>query len=349
MPETLRKTLPSRSRRRLESFRCDRPAQDPRSEPARGAPIRPSRHFREVRPPCTRELSQSSHPDKPAYVMAASGETVTYRELDERSNRCAQLLRARSGLAAGRRHRDLHGEPPALLRDRAGRRSARASTTPRSATRLTAAEVEYIVNDCGAKVFIASDGTARRRRRRSAAHPRSRDARSWSAARCAGLRALRGRGRAAARATRSPTSSRARDLLYSSGTTGRPKGVQAPAARRAARHAARAGGAAQRRSTASTSDTVYLSPAPLYHAAPLRFCMAVHRLGGTVVVMEHFDADASARADRALPRHPQPVGADDVRAHAQARPKRARALRPRRACASRSTPPRPARSRSRSR
>ena len=38
-------------------------------------------------------------------------------------------------------------------------------------------------------------------------------------------------------------------------------------------------------------DTVYLSPAPLYHAAPLRFAMAVMRLGGTVVVMEHFDAE----------------------------------------------------------
>jgi acyl-CoA synthetase (AMP-forming)/AMP-acid ligase II len=38
-------------------------------------------------------------------------------------------------------------------------------------------------------------------------------------------------------------------------------------------------------------DTIYLSPAPLYHAAPLRWCMTTHRLGGTVVVMEKFDAE----------------------------------------------------------
>ena len=36
-------------------------------------------------------------------------------------------------------------------------------------------------------------------------------------------------------------------------------------------------------------DAVYLSPAPLYHAAPLVFSMSMHRLGGTVVVMEKFD------------------------------------------------------------
>ncbi|MCR4532833.1 AMP-binding protein, partial [Acinetobacter venetianus] len=39
------------------------------------------------------------------------------------------------------------------------------------------------------------------------------------------------------------------------------------------------------------NDSVYLSPAPLYHAAPLRWCMSVHRLGGTVVVMEKFDPE----------------------------------------------------------
>ena len=41
----------------------------------------------------------------------------------------------------------------------------------------------------------------------------------------------------------------------------------------------------------ATGETVYLSPAPLYHAAPLRFCMSVNAIGGTVVVMEHFDAE----------------------------------------------------------
>jgi fatty-acyl-CoA synthase len=38
---------------------------------------------------------------------------------------------------------------------------------------------------------------------------------------------------------------------------------------------------------------VYLSPAPLYHAAPLGWCTTAHRLGGTVVVMEKFDPESA--------------------------------------------------------
>jgi acyl-CoA synthetase (AMP-forming)/AMP-acid ligase II len=47
-------------------------------------------------------------------------------------------------------------------------------------------------------------------------------------------------------------------------------------------------------------DTVYLCPAPLYHAAPLRFSLDVHRLGGTVVVMDHWDP---VEALRLIERH----------------------------------------------
>ncbi|MET0901668.1 MAG: acyl-CoA synthetase, partial [Acidimicrobiales bacterium] len=81
------------------------------------------------------------------------------------------------------------------------------------------------------------------------------------------------------------------DMLYSSGTTGRPKGVKVPML-----DAPLGDGADSVTGLAAVlfgadDSTVYLSPAPLYHAAPLRFCRAVHRLGGTVVVMEHFDPE----------------------------------------------------------
>ena len=79
------------------------------------------------------------------------------------------------------------------------------------------------------------------------------------------------------------------DMLYSSGTTGRPKGVAfvyrpeplgtPPGLLMLAQFV-----------FGFNDKTTYLSPAPLYHAAPLRFNMAVHRLGGTTVIMEHFDA-----------------------------------------------------------
>ncbi len=47
---------------------------------------------------------------------------------------------------------------------------------------------------------------------------------------------------------------------------------------------------------AFSPETVYLSPAPLYHAAPLRFTATVQTLGGTVVVMDRFDAEGALAA-----------------------------------------------------
>jgi acyl-CoA synthetase (AMP-forming)/AMP-acid ligase II len=81
------------------------------------------------------------------------------------------------------------------------------------------------------------------------------------------------------------------DMLYSSGTTGRPKGVSVQL------------GAGPLETTASsvtlllqllfgvTSDDVYLSPAPMYHAAPLRFVMSANAIGCTTVLMDRFDAE----------------------------------------------------------
>lgn len=80
------------------------------------------------------------------------------------------------------------------------------------------------------------------------------------------------------------------DMLYSSGTTGRPKGIKIPLS-------------GDPLGTSETvqpimvqiygfgEDTIYISPAPLYHAAPLRFNKAIQRLGGTSIIMEHFDPE----------------------------------------------------------
>ena len=82
------------------------------------------------------------------------------------------------------------------------------------------------------------------------------------------------------------------DMLYSSGTTGRPKGVKQPI------EPLPLGEAPALVPLLSflfgfTPESVYLSPAPMYHAAPLRFSMSLQRLGSTVVIMEHFDAEAA--------------------------------------------------------
>jgi hypothetical protein len=80
-------------------------------------------------------------------------------------------------------------------------------------------------------------------------------------------------------------------------------------------------------STASIADTIYLSPAPLYHAAPLRFNMSVMRLGGTSIIMENFDAEEYPEADAQIPDHAHPGRADHVRALPQAARRGAREAR----------------------
>src|SRR3546814_12090799 len=81
-------------------------------------------------------------------------------------------------------------------------------------------------------------------------------------------------------------------MLYSSGTTGRPKGIKRPLSGNTIDQgmmiAALLGGV-----FGMDADTVYLSPAPLYHSAPTGFTLGVQSLGGTTVIMEQsYHADA---------------------------------------------------------
>src|SRR5512142_697821 len=99
-------------------------------------------------------IHAQKHPDKPAYIMAATGETVTYRQLDDQSNRIAQLFRS-LGLRA-RDHVAIHLENnPRFFEICWGAQRAGLVYTAIS-SRLTAPEVEYIVNDCGATLFVTS-------------------------------------------------------------------------------------------------------------------------------------------------------------------------------------------------
>ena len=95
-----------------------------------------------------------TNPDKAAYVMAATGETVTYRQLDERSNQGAHLFR-QLGLKTG--------DVIAVFMENNPRYFEIAWAAQRSglyftciSSKLTAGEVEYILRDCEAKVLITS-------------------------------------------------------------------------------------------------------------------------------------------------------------------------------------------------
>ena len=228
-------------------------------------------------------------PDKPALVMAGSGRTLTYGELDDRSLRLARHLRD-VGLATG--------DVVALLSDNcpeafevywACLRSGLYVTAVNH--HLSAAEASYIVRDCGARALVVSAHAADLVAGLDVDVPD----------RLAFLGAVPGFGDyeaalAAAGNDPLPEQPHGDDFLYSSGTTGRPKGVKValPPLRvdEPGYTYVRLFGPLY----GFGEDTVYLSPAPVYHAAPLRFGGVVHALGGTLVMMERFDAEGALRA-----------------------------------------------------
>jgi long-chain acyl-CoA synthetase len=222
--------------------------------------------------------------------MAGSGETTTYRELDERSNQLAHHLHE-LGLRPGDVIAILLENHPRFLEVCwAAERSGLYYTA--ISTRLTTEEVAYIVEDSGARVLVTSSEQCE-----VAAGLRDRidhlDARLAIDGPIEGYddydKAVAGHPTTAL--TEQP---KGQDLLYSSGTTGRPKGIKPPLTGDPVDGTAGLGGLGQLL-YGMDEHTVYLSTAPLYHAAPLRFCMGIHRLGGTVVVMEHFDPEDTLR------------------------------------------------------
>ncbi len=230
-----------------------------------------------------------AHPDKPAVIMTGSGAVVTYGELESQSNRFAQLLRAR-GIGIGDTIALCFENHPTFFSLCWGAQRAGIVYVAIS-SRLTPPEVAYIARDSGAKLLVGLS---------SLAHVL--DAVAIEAPEVAQLR-LGGSGEhdlaaaLAAMPAEPVADERAGcDMLYSSGTTGKPKGVRVPLPEDPA-----IGGINSLIALASgpfgiRGDAVYLSPAPLYHAAPLRWSMTVHRLGGTVVCMEKFDAEKALQA-----------------------------------------------------
>jgi len=223
-------------------------------------------------------------PDKPAYIMAGTGEAVTYRELDERSNRLAHLLRE-AGLQRGDSIALMLENHPRYFEILWAAQRAGLYYTAIS-SRLTPGETSYIINDCGAKVFITS-AYKRDVAEMVAVDTPEVTVRLMLDGTTTGYDSYED---AVAKYPATPIAdeSEGTDMLYSSGTTGRPKGVRVPLPEGAMGQPS--GVTLVGQMLYGFNDSmVYLSPAPLYHAAPLRFTMAVHRVGGTAIVMEHFD------------------------------------------------------------
>ena len=227
-----------------------------------------------------------TRPDHPAMIMAGSGETVTFGEMDAYANRFAQLLRAR-GLERGDHFAVLMENNVHYLQVVWGSQRAGTMMVPIS-TRLTAPEIAYILKDAGAKFLLTSTH-----------YP---EAIAGIRNECPDLPLLIVGGEgdedyeaALAAQPSEPIADQApgQYMLYSSGTTGRPKGVK-PAPPEDDDILAinpLVGLAVMGAGMPADGSMVYLSPAPLYHAAPIGWCTTAQRLGGTVVVMEKFDPE----------------------------------------------------------
>ncbi|KXF86861.1 acyl-CoA synthetase [Rhodococcus ruber Chol-4] len=226
-------------------------------------------------------------PDKPAIVRPATGESLTYRQLDENSVRLAKYLRA-AGLEPG--------DHIALISDNdlrvmevywAALRSGLYLTVVN--WHLTPSEAAYVVNDCGAKVLVASAGAATAIDTGTEAYPNVDRRLVYGGV----LPGFDDYSEALAAFDTSPLESqpRGQDMLYSSGTTGRPKGIEPKLPEGQVQDVPDPYTAVFAPMYGFDADTVYLCPAPLYHAAPLRFCGTIQSVGGTVILMDRFEPE----------------------------------------------------------
>jgi acyl-CoA synthetase (AMP-forming)/AMP-acid ligase II len=217
-------------------------------------------------------------PDRPAVVVADTGETRTYGELEARSNQVAHLLRS-LGVETG--------DTLALVLDNCaeyfeaawGGLRAGLYVTPIN-WHLSADEIEYVVRDCGARAVFVSPTCA-------ASVP---DIGVPRFVLGGGVDGFASYEEALAEQPTTPIDDQGEGqwMFYSSGTTGRPKGIKPPGV----------GGplgaptvftARVRGMYGGRESTVYLSPAPRYPPAPSGWASAVHRLGGTAVTTKRFD------------------------------------------------------------
>ena len=236
-----------------------------------------------------------AHPDRPAFVMASSGASVTYAELDARTNRLAHLLRAHGLQRLGHFSIFMENNDRFIEACGAGERTGLYYTCINSY--LTADELAYILQNSESRLLVTSAAKL--------------EVALKAIAQCPAVTLCLVVGGDAAKVRPAPAHCRVADyaseiarfpatpiaderlgtpMLYSSGTTGRPKGVLRPLPdnppseplplfhflNKLWRYRA---------------DMIYLSPAPMYHSAPQAAVSLTIRNGGTVIVMEHFDPE----------------------------------------------------------
>ncbi|MEN2977772.1 AMP-binding protein (plasmid) [Tistrella bauzanensis] len=244
------------------------------------------------RPPLSGEIVASpwhharERPDRPAVIVADTGEILSYGDMTRRANRLANLF---VGLGLN------PGDCVAFCLENHVRYCELVWAAKAAglyyvciARQSGVDDLRYVLTNCGARVFIASAAVA--------------DTAAAAIQGISGLRAFMIDGQAPGFASYEaavagqddqPVEGRPRgaSMLYSSGTTGRPKGIRHPL-QQVSPHVAPPRHRQMVETYGFGEDMVFLNPGPLYHTGPLRFMMHAQRAGGTVIVFRKFDAGA---------------------------------------------------------
>jgi long-chain acyl-CoA synthetase len=225
---------------------------------------------------------------QPAFIMAQSGETVTYEELERRSNRIAHFLRSR-GL--GRLdHYAIFMENNSRYIEccTAGERAGHYYTCVNSY--LTPEEVAYILDNSLSKILFTSAAKREVALKAMAQCPRI--------VCCVVVDGPGDGGKVLnldAAVKDFPETPIADEflgtpMLYSSGTTGRPKGISRPLPEQPPSEPLPLFDFIVKM-WRYREGMIYLSPAPLYHSAPQAAVGLAIRVGGTAIIMEHFEPE----------------------------------------------------------
>ncbi|MBN8484282.1 MAG: acyl-CoA synthetase [Sphingomonadales bacterium] len=215
-------------------------------------------------------------PDRPAVIMTDGSPGLSYAQLEDRANRGVRLIRS-LGIATGQTIAYWLPNCPEVFEVYWAGQRAGLYVTP-IATALTGAEADYIVENSGARLVVVSPEIAGLAALSRPAGVTIMTLEEWRATLDA--------------QPPGPIADEAPGfhMVYSSGTTGRPKGIRLPLPQGAVTDLHQLAAQIEGRYGLGPQDT-YLSPAPLYHTAPLAYTTAAHRLGATVVVMPKFDPE----------------------------------------------------------
>jgi len=246
-----------------------------------------------------------AQPEKTALV-ADDGQAMSFGELDGRVNRLSHGLRA-----LGLQYRDgiamlMHNDPVWIEAFLAAHQIG-LYLTPIN-YHLTGPEVAYIIGNCEAKVFIAHE-------RHAAVALKAVEELGYDRSRCFAVGKIPGfRDYEAFLAEHPATAPEDRQagtlMLYTSGTTGRPKGVRRPLMPGNPDVVASLAGMLGALFQLKSGEGVHLVTGPLYHAAPGGFGTASLHLGHSLVLMDRWDAEDTLRRierDRVTSTHMVPT------------------------------------------